>query len=153
MFAKRLILAVAASLMAVFAVSTAAVAADGETRTLTNNAYTESNNTICDPSQPICQLTFPPTTHTTTLIKAVSCFVSVTPGSFVSMDLVSAGAPDDWSLPTYISSGAGDNIIYVSTNASTYMYLNKGAAPFINAQVSGGSFYTVLRCTIAGEHS
>jgi hypothetical protein len=135
------------------AVSSAAMA-DGETNKLNNNSYQEYAAGTCITSGTgYCQLLFPPTTYTTTVVKAVSCAAVASPGSIAGMELGTSAGDQMFYLPTFIFESE-PNTITVTTNATTNMFYNKGDIPTVTAFVSnGGSFLNALGCTITGEHS
>jgi hypothetical protein len=138
--------------MAVFAVPTAAVAADGETTTLTNNSYQQYTSFNCDSNYSECFATFPPTTYATTIVKAVSCFVNVTSGSFVGMQLKTNTGYQSFYMPGQVYL-AFPGTLSVTVNASTYMFYAKGEIPSVVVAVEGGTFEGAFACTISGEHS
>jgi hypothetical protein len=141
----------AAVLLSGLAVSGAALA-DGETNKLKNNSYQEYAYVLCNTSE-FCQVNFSPTTDATTVVKAVSCLVNASVGSFAGMALgTSAGSQTFW-LPAFIFESTSGGLA-VATNANTNLFYNKGDVPFVTAFVSnGGSFFNSLTCTITGEHS
>jgi hypothetical protein len=60
--------------------------ADAETKQLNNNSYQEYAYVLCNTSE-WCQVAFPPTTYTTTVVKAESWLINATPGSIAGMQL------------------------------------------------------------------
>jgi hypothetical protein len=155
MFTKTLILAIAAAVIGAFAVSNSAVAADGETKTLNSNSYQQSASVDCENIiGSLCTVTFPPTTYTTTVVKAVSCQAGATPGSFVGFFLGTSATPNIAFYMAGAVFSAFPGSITATTNASTYLFLNKGDSPHVTAQTSNnGTQIGFLSCTIAGEHS
>jgi hypothetical protein len=152
MFTNKLILAFASTVLGSLALSSATVAADGETKTLTNNYFQEYVVVSCDLAAISCTVTFPPTTYQTTVVKAVSCETSVTIGSVVGMALgTSAGGASFYMPGSALVSFP--TVLNVSVNASTYLFFNKGDSPYVNAFVGNGNYTGELSCTITGEHS
>lgn len=151
MFTKRL--AITAAVIAAFAVSTAAVAADGETRSLTNNAFHEYASSICDFNAFTCLVSFPSTTYATTLVKAVSCDIHVSFGSTLGFAFGPQASYEKFYIPGSVFLAGSD--LEVTSNAPTYQFLNKGDTPVVIATVQNGNFTSggTLSCTIAGEHS
>ena len=153
MFTK-LILAVTATVLGGLATSSAAVAADGETKALNNNTFQEfASSGFCEPHASSCAVTFPPMIYATTVVKAVSCYTNVTLGSVVGFRLgTNSGGNQNFYMPGSIFD-VGD-LLGVSVNASTYMFFNKGESPYVMVFVSNGSFSgNTFACTITGEHS
>jgi hypothetical protein len=150
MFTK-LILAVTATSLVGLAASNVALA-DGETKTLNNNSFQEYAYALCNTSES-CRVTFPPTTYATTVVKAVSCLVNATPGSFAGMALGTSAGNQTFYMQAFVFQSFGNGLSVV-VNGATYLFYNKGDIPTVDAYVSnGGSFFNSLTCTITGEHS
>jgi hypothetical protein len=153
MFTTRRILAIYACVIGAFAATNAAVAADGETRTLINNAFHEYASSTCDSSAFTCMVTFPPSAFASTVIKAVSCDIHVSFGSNLGFKLSTITGYESFYMPGSVFLAGGD--LEVTSNASAYLFVNKGDTPAVIATVQNGTFTGVgtLSCTIAGEHS
>jgi len=153
MFTTRRILAITACVIGAFAATNAAVATDGETRTLTNNAFHEFASSICDPAAFTCNVTFPPSLYATTLVRAVSCAIHVSLGATLGFQFGPASSYETFYMPGSVFVAGGD--LEVTSNAPTYQFLNKGDTPIVIATVQTGTFTSggTLSCTIAGEHS
>jgi hypothetical protein len=147
----KLILAATAAALGSFAVSSVALA-DGETKQLNNNSFQEYAFALCNTSES-CRVTFPPTTYATTVVKAVSCLVNATPGSFAGIALGTSAGEQTFYMQAFIFQSFSDGLS-VTVNAATNLFFNKGDSPHVDAFVSnGGAFFNSLVCTITGEHS
>jgi hypothetical protein len=150
----KLILAAAA--VGGFAVSHAALA-DGVSNKLIHNSYQQSASVSCAGALNDCKLLFPAMTDEKTVITAVSCTVTVTPGSFVGFNLFDFGTSDAAYLPSFLyGQDTNNGPLQAATNAATHLFFNKGGQAAVIAAVSNGGQFeptSALSCTISGYHS
>jgi hypothetical protein len=155
MHIEQIILAAAAAALGGLVPFSAGFAADGETKTLTDNYYQQSFvNYECQ--QYGCTVTFPATTAAITEITNVSCGVVLPTGTQIqSAALVSNGGygPSLGVVPQVV--GAGSNVFTVVLNASGKLFYPVGGVPmFVLGFYTAADYsYTFINCTITGYHS
>jgi hypothetical protein len=148
----KLILACAATALGGLAVSSAAIAADAESRTLLKNSYQQFGTIDCTFAG-ACTVNFPATTAENTVITAVSCFFAIpSDGTFIRNSFLnSSNFNGSFALQPFIY-GSADGFVTYGINASTNLFLQKASVPYVVVFSYGGAT-TDLNCTISGYQS
>jgi hypothetical protein len=151
MFTKQLILAAAA--LGGLALSGAAVADDGESKTLLKNSYQQFGEIDCAYAG-YCGISFPATTATETHITSLSCIFVLPVGTTIGYAQVGTQNfnPRSFVQPFYYGPAFEPGLSIYGINASTDLFVSKGDIPIAVVNSNGGAV-TAFQCTISGYHS
>jgi hypothetical protein len=150
---SKMILAVTATVFGGLAISSAAIAEDGETKTLLNNSYQQFGSIDCTYGG-YCGISFPATTATETHITSLSCIFVLPVGTTIGYAQVGTQNfnPRSFVQPFYYGPAFEPGLSIYGINATTNLFVSKGDIP-IAVVTSNGGPVTGMECTISGYHS
>lgn len=142
----------AIAVIIVLAPLSGALADNEETQLLHTNTYQEVANVTCA-SSGNCDLFFPATTHSTTVITNLSCALDAALNTNIYTSSIRSVATSAafYVQPFYYGNVQGS--AEYAINSVVNLFIAKGDVARVNLFLMGGSNNNFLTCTISGYHA